>query len=556
MEYIELNHKTTYNYSSSLINPTKYARNPSVSADGMYDLTEIFTYENLDRLTTITQGTNIRNISYQSNGNINSKYDAGSYSYDPVKIHSISKITDTSCTSAIDQALQNITYTPFKKVKTIQQHNDSLIYTYGQDMDRRKMQLYENGQLVKNRIYCGMYEKETLADSTVKEYCYIAGGNGVTAVLINEDLYFLRRDVQGTITGLVNQNDTVVEEYSYDAWGRRRNPIDWTYDSVPQPQHIYRGYTFHEMLDEFGLINMNGRCYDPVVGRFLSPDIIVQNPNNTQCYNRYSYAINNPLKYSDPSGWSWTPIQAARHANMMANNMMMHLRDNFQPSVIRSGSSSMGNGYLFGSNAIIFQTAEATLQMALGDIAHILSSVFGMPGVFGNPGEDDLSVENSQQDPNSIYNYEKVGGFLQGIEKYSEFKTWMQKSFNSIHKEFNVAIYYSENDNNKPVFFVLPWIKSTEKSSLPQGILVMTVAAENDLIIWGYAHKHPESGTQISHSDKLFAESCDFNFLVFGSQTYGIHQPGEEFKYIRKDMDGYPIWGIKTFITKRDWPFE
>jgi len=144
-----------------------------------------------------------------------------------------------------------------------------------------------------------------------------------------------------------------------------------------------------KMLDEFGLINMNGRCYDPVVGRFLSPDIIVQNPNNTQCYNRYSYAINNPLKYSDPSGWSWTPIQAANHANMMAMTMTMRLQDNFHPTVIRSGSSSRGNGYLFGSNAIVFQNAEATLQMALGDIAHILSTVFGIPGLFGNPSSID-----------------------------------------------------------------------------------------------------------------------------------------------------------------------
>ena len=153
---------------------------------------------------------------------------------------------------------------------------------------------------------------------------------------------------------------------SYDAClsrcsreGCRRNPTDWTYDSVPQPQLLYRGYTMHvlrntdcgsaahrnpnveqipimynfyhsdrdyigKMLDEFGLINMparhnanesgNGRCGvypdfigNPVVGRFLSPDIIVQNPNNTQCYNRYSYAINNPLKYADPSGWSFVP---------------------------------------------------------------------------------------------------------------------------------------------------------------------------------------------------------------------------------------------------------
>ena len=56
------------------------------------------------------------------------------------------------------------------------------------------------------------------------------------------------------------------------------------------------------MLPEFGLINMNGRVYDPTLGRFLSPDNYVQMPDNTQSFNRYSYCINNPLKYTDPDG--------------------------------------------------------------------------------------------------------------------------------------------------------------------------------------------------------------------------------------------------------------
>ncbi len=66
--------------------------------------------------------------------------------------------------------------------------------------------------------------------------------------------------------------------------------------------HNHRGYTAHEMLPEFGLINMNGRLYDPVLGRMLSPDNYVQMPDNTQNFNRYSYVLNNPLKYTDPSG--------------------------------------------------------------------------------------------------------------------------------------------------------------------------------------------------------------------------------------------------------------
>ncbi len=64
----------------------------------------------------------------------------------------------------------------------------------------------------------------------------------------------------------------IAEEYSYDTWGRRRNPHNWTYTDVPTPTLLTSGYTGHEHLDKFGLINMNGRIYDPVLGRMLSPD--------------------------------------------------------------------------------------------------------------------------------------------------------------------------------------------------------------------------------------------------------------------------------------------
>ena len=52
----------------------------------------------------------------------------------------------------------------------------------------------------------------------------------------------------------------------------------------------------------FDLVNMNGRMYDPLAGRFLSPDPVLQAPDNLQNYNRYSYVLNNPLAYTDPSG--------------------------------------------------------------------------------------------------------------------------------------------------------------------------------------------------------------------------------------------------------------
>ncbi|MCC5918117.1 MAG: hypothetical protein JJU02_12430, partial [Cryomorphaceae bacterium] len=93
-----------------------------------------------------------------------------------------------------------------------------------------------------------------------------------------------------------------------DAWGNRRDVTTLeNYYSPGGGQGIWqgffhRGYTGHEHLECFGLINMNGRLYDPLLGRMLSPDKYVQAPGFSQNFNRYSYAWNNPLTYSNPSG--------------------------------------------------------------------------------------------------------------------------------------------------------------------------------------------------------------------------------------------------------------
>ena len=89
------------------------------------------------------------------------------------------------------------------------------------------------------------------------------------------------------------------------------------------PSWLWRGYTGHvsdsvkdlkgtsleeqsrpsgKHLEELGLIDMNGPCYDPLIARMLSPDNYVQDPSNSQNFNRYSYVMNNPLKYVDPTG--------------------------------------------------------------------------------------------------------------------------------------------------------------------------------------------------------------------------------------------------------------
>ena len=113
----------------------------------------------------------------------------------------------------------------------------------------------------------------------------------------NFNHYFTFTDQVGSILKVVDANGTVKFSATYDPWGRQ---------TVTTNQiGLIRGYTGHEMLTEYGLINMNGRIYDPLLGRFLSTDNFVQEPGSTQSFNRYSYCLNNPLKYNDPDGELW-----------------------------------------------------------------------------------------------------------------------------------------------------------------------------------------------------------------------------------------------------------
>ena len=152
-------------------------------------------------------------------------------------------------------------------------------------------------------------------------------------IIIKFKFYKAFTDNLGSILCVIDDNGEKVFEASYDAWGKQtvaRNDID-----------LHRGYTGHEMLPDFGIINMNGRLYDPVLGRFFSPDNYVQLPDNSQSFNRYSYCLNNPLKYTDPSGNLFgidDAIIAFAFFNMASS--MMHASFNGQ-SVWKAGALSL-----------------------------------------------------------------------------------------------------------------------------------------------------------------------------------------------------------------------
>ena len=284
--------------------------------DDIKNSTENFQYDALNRLAqTSVNGTVQLNMNYDGNGsfsmgNITSKTDAGNYVYNSNKIHAVNYITNPGGAQlpplTISQNQQIISYTPFLKTNSVTEGAYEIDYTYGADYQRVKSILKQNNSIIETKYYLGNYEKQ-ISGGVTREIHYVIGGSGLCAIIERENgvnnFYFVYTDHLGSILTVTNISGTVAAEQNFDAWGRNRNPSNWQYASVPSvPVWFYRGYTGHEHLPQFALINMNGRMYDPIQGRMLSPDNYVPNPFSSQGYNRYAYANNNPLVYVDPDG--------------------------------------------------------------------------------------------------------------------------------------------------------------------------------------------------------------------------------------------------------------
>jgi len=276
-------------------------------------LTENFTYDNLDRLLLAKTGNSTNATpatTFYPSGNINTKSDVGTYTYLPTPPHAIHSIPNP--TSNVSSITQSVTYTSNRVASVISQGVNETDYTYGPDYMRKQSQFKASGVLQQTIIYCGHYEKITipsgLPNAGTYQVNYIPSPDGLVAMDVvqngTEQMYYVHTDHLGSLNSIFDASGNKVFEQSFDAWGRQRNPSDWTYTApaLSQPCWLIRGYTGHEMLPQFGLINMNARLYDPLLGRVLSPDNYVQTPDFTQSYNRYSYCINNPLKYNDPTG--------------------------------------------------------------------------------------------------------------------------------------------------------------------------------------------------------------------------------------------------------------
>jgi RHS repeat-associated protein len=289
---------------------------------------ETFGYDGLNRLVTqsvsSSTGTELHTYGYDFFGNLTTKPNVGNYQYGSYT--SSDSCSDTGnyrdlgphavyevggrvyCydeygnqTSSSDR---RISYSVIGKPVQISGEMSNASFMYGPD-ESRFYQRKQIGSEVMETFYVagGLYEEE-ISDglSTLKSYVddFLIDKRGA-----NHSQSYVLRDHLGSIDVIVNAEEggqaTVVETMSFSPFGERR--LDGRVTSTLNPITDDRGFTDHEHLDEFDLTHMNGRVYDPVIGRFLAADPYVQDFKSSQSWNRYSYAWNNPLSSTDPSGY-------------------------------------------------------------------------------------------------------------------------------------------------------------------------------------------------------------------------------------------------------------
>ncbi len=279
--------------------------------DHIEAISESFSYDTINRLERVNRNNSTSlSMTYDKLGNIKSRSDiVGSYQYSGgcnAGPHAVTQANGTSyCYNNIGQMTSSgdriINYSPQGKPSYI-----------GNRKSYRKLFYGSKSELVK---------QESVTTNGTEEIFYPQGGelrlkNGkrtwkhyISANVLIEvaddklDEKYLHRDHLGSVVSITDSQGLKIESLSYNAWGQRRDPKTLDLLLGKTSKSTDRGYTDHIHLDDLNLIHMGGRVYDPVIGRFLSPDPFVQDPFNLQSYNRYSYMWNNPLSGTDPTGY-------------------------------------------------------------------------------------------------------------------------------------------------------------------------------------------------------------------------------------------------------------
>jgi len=408
--------------------------NLTTRTDANNNLTETYLYDTLNRLTTATATSGAVNTSttfaYDAIGNIICKSDlsacsssAANYVYNAsgggsVRPHAVSQITGTvngtvnpaytydANGNMLSGAGRTTVWTSFNIPGQITSQTPNGAKTaqfwYNPEHERTKeLQADQSIVIVLSPRYdTGLhFEKKYIAANNAltgaveyEHYLYAGGmmfGKYITVTqtdgvtVASTSLEYYSKDNLGSIVAITDATGTVTQRLSYDPWGKRRYP-NGTADpnGLLNNPDMYHGYTGHEMLDDVGLIHMNGRLYDPVTARFLSADPHIQDPLNLQSYNRYSYCWGNPMVCTDPSGYfslkgffrAAVAVAAVYYAGPLVGP------GGFGTSVATSLGTSVaiGNGIVGG--VIIGYVAGGTVQSAI--TGGLSGAMFGGIGDF------------------------------------------------------------------------------------------------------------------------------------------------------------------------------
>lgn len=298
-----------------------------------------YTFDELNRVLTETRAASgvspaqmiswtykaIGNIDTRTEGGVTNTYNynnSGAGSYQPHAVASVSGSVNglANPTYQYDAngnmtsgANRSVTWTSFNMAEYVKQGTTTLSYKYDSEHERAKETYTLAGVTQRTTYYINpaagsglFYEDESGVAGAVQKF-YVSAGNVTVAMITNKagtwSTQYWHKDHLGSNAVTTNAAGTVIERLAYEPFGKRRQANGATDASgTLKPTSTDRGFTEHEHMDEVGLINMNGRVYDPGLGRFMSADTLVPNPNDSQAYNRYSYISNRPLNSVDPSG--------------------------------------------------------------------------------------------------------------------------------------------------------------------------------------------------------------------------------------------------------------
>ncbi len=209
-----------------------------------------------------------------------------------------------------------------------------------------------------------------------------------TASAVAQNLYYLHRNHLGSILMITDAQGEVKEKRQFDAWGNIVKLTDGNGNPLTAFVILDRGYTGHEHLFGVALIHMNGRLYDPALHRFLSPDNFIQDPFNTQNFNRYGYVMNNPLSRVDKDGEFWQFLVGAA-ISVITNGIsnLSHGQSFFHGAGKAALIGAIGGGASWGIGSIAGNIGNTIARTAFQTAAHGLlggsMSAFG-GGNFGS----------------------------------------------------------------------------------------------------------------------------------------------------------------------------